>query len=145
MPLDADRARTDPADVLYPFANERSSPRAVRSLIRPLFPVTDPVGVDVSLVASELVARVIVSSSGGGEVRAWLGGPMVRIEVRSEVAVVSRSNDDASDPRALEIVEALADRWGIEAAPSGGEMVWAEFDASRAEPAAARFRSEGRG
>ncbi|WP_329338000.1 ATP-binding protein [Streptomyces sp. NBC_00663] len=34
--------------------------------------------------------------------------------------------DDAESGRGLRIIEAYAERWGVEAAPAGGKTVWAE-------------------
>lgn len=115
------------ADVVFRFRHERSAPKAVRALIRPMFPVTDPLGVDVTLVASELVTDVIVTTLGGGEVRAWLDGPNVRLEVWRSEGDLPGEPAAAAESKGVEIVAALAVRWGVEPMPAGGGVVWAEF------------------
>lgn len=121
-----------PADFQFAFGHERSAPRSVRAVLRPLFDDEDDLGVDVTMVASELVSNVIEHTEDGGTLRAWFDRSATRIEVTDAGvrgwSAVPTSPDGA---HGLEIVAALAARWGVESTERGGQCVWAELDGAR--------------
>lgn len=88
--------------------------------------------IDVAqLVVSELVTNVVVHVGSRPRLRVRTDRRVVRIEVRDAVTTapqLRRSSLDAVDGRGLELIDALASRWGAEALPAGGKVVWAELD-----------------
>ncbi len=120
-------------DVTLEFAHDTAAPGAARSVMKHLLSDSDdPIGVDVALVTSELVANVIVHTAHGGVLRAWDPKPNVplRLEVEDSddrVPVVF-TELPAVGGRGLRIVDAASDAWGVDPIDGGGKVVWAEFD-----------------
>jgi DNA-binding NarL/FixJ family response regulator len=82
----------------------------------------------VSLLVSELVTNAVVHAQSDVEVGVQLTGDGIRIDVldQSTVEPVRRSpNDYDTSGRGLELVDALATRWGIDTGPYG-KSVWFE-------------------
>jgi len=102
---------------------------------------------DASLVLSELVTNAVLHSPAGGdggefEIRFQLDGGTLRIEVRHEgdaAAVMLPPADESFHPgehpafpfgesgRGLTLVDAIADKWGLDSAAGGGVLWWAEL------------------
>jgi anti-sigma regulatory factor (Ser/Thr protein kinase) len=90
-------------------------------------------------VVAELAANAVLHGRvPGRDFRLTLtvtGGRRLRIEVtdtRGESLPSSgrvTPSDDAESGRGLLLVEALADRWGVDAGPHPRKTVWAELDA----------------
>ena len=118
---------SDP-DLVFGFVHELRASRLMRSALRPLFPVQDRVGEDVTVAASELITNAVSYTADGGELRVWLSGP-IRIEVHDHSTVMptpGRSGDQDGG-HGLAIVDKLsAGRWGTEITATG-KCVWAEF------------------
>ena len=95
-----------------------------------MFSVSDPLGVDVVMVASELVTNVIEYTGAGGELRAWFGNDVLRLEVQDGGAMWPIDAVDTPGARGLDVVDAVAARWGVEPVRGGGKLVWAEFTTS---------------
>ena len=89
-------------------------------------------GGDVELAADELVTNALVHTGGGATVVAHLLGgerPVIRLEVLdSSSGWPSRRSPSASavSGRGLLLVDALADRWGVDPHATG-KIVWCEF------------------
>jgi GAF domain-containing protein/anti-sigma regulatory factor (Ser/Thr protein kinase) len=87
----------------------------------------------VELPLSELVTNAVMHTRSEVDVVLRLGEGALRVEVhdRSAVLPTRRSHDmDASTGRGLELVEALADRGGVEGnGPGTGKAVWFEVTA----------------
>ena len=96
----------------------------------------DPIAPDVKIVASELVSNVVQHCAGGGTIEAWDPKPDVpfRLEVGDcdQTTLGSRAPTDQGG-RGLDIVEQLADAWGVDHHPQG-KTVWAEFDRTTRAP-----------
>ena len=126
-------ARGRPPDVSLAFGPEADAPRQARWAVRPLFPDgDDPISAAVTLAVSELVTNVIKHTNAGGTLRAWDPKPDApfRVEVEdSDPTPPRRMAPDPHEPtgRGVQLVESLADSWGVEALPSG-KVVWAEFN-----------------
>ncbi|HET6818690.1 MAG TPA: SpoIIE family protein phosphatase [Mycobacteriales bacterium] len=87
---------------------------------------------DAALVAAELLANarqhgaspVVVCVSGAGtRLRIEVRDASPRSPVRPSPSLTNMTG------RGLSLVEAVTSRWGVERDPSGGKVVWAEFDA----------------
>ncbi|MER5758864.1 ATP-binding protein [Streptomyces sp. NPDC002082] len=83
------------------------------------------------VVAGELLANAVRhAGDGSASVTARLRGSRLRVEVHDRSSVVPRARSpraDAEDGRGLLIIEALADRHGIEQS-GAGKSCWAELD-----------------
>ncbi|WNM47056.1 ATP-binding protein [Kitasatospora sp. CM 4170] len=80
------------------------------------------------LILSELVTNALVHGGGAPAVVLELRGGRLYITVSdaSPVPVVRRAPDDArTGGRGLDLVDALADEWGVELIGSYGKAVWA--------------------
>jgi anti-sigma regulatory factor (Ser/Thr protein kinase) len=86
----------------------------------------------VVLVANELMANAIVHADSAPVVSLEAAGPALLLRVAdasSKLPVARPATLDATGGRGLILVEALADRWGIDTNPSG-KVVWVAFDAA---------------
>ena len=122
-------------DVTVDFDHHESAPRRVRRALEPLIATEgDPIANDVRLVVSELVSNVVQHTRDGGIMRAWDPKPDVpfRLEVADpdERGAACPTTDDHGG-RGLQIVNELADDWGVERTDRG-KTVWAEFDRIKA-------------
>ncbi len=94
-----------------------------------LGPEWDDLAGDAELVVSELVTNATLHGEPPIVVR-LLAGDRIRVEVhdggRSAPIVVKR-NTEAMTGRGLALVAAVSAEWGVEAAESGGKVVWAEL------------------
>ena len=106
------------------------SAAAARALVRrTLAPECPPDLVDVvALLVSELVANAVVHARTPVRVAMTSGPVAVRVEVSDQSPEAPRVRDVAPDDvsgRGLQMVEALADAWGVE--PDGaGKTIWFE-------------------
>ncbi len=85
----------------------------------------------VELMASELLTNAVLHSE--GEIRLLLSvdHDLIRVEVTDESfaqPLLRHPPADATSGRGIEIVDALASRWGAEEMPGGGKSVWFEVD-----------------
>jgi len=109
-----------------------SVPRA-RELIRSLYAST---GVDadsdtVLLLVSELVSNAVRHAGGAVEVCARQVGSTLRVEVSDGSATMPQvqvHSIESTGGRGLQMVDELADRWGVDALAAGaGKTVWFEI------------------
>jgi anti-sigma regulatory factor (Ser/Thr protein kinase) len=102
------------------------SARLAREMIREV--LDEPIDDMVALIVSELVTNAVHHAGAAPVVSIELEGTKVRIEVfdngpgRPVIGPVSTS---ATSGRGVALVDAVADRWGVEVAPEG-KTVWAE-------------------
>ena len=81
------------------------------------------------LLVSELVANAVTHAETGVTLQLDLSPERLRVEVRDEADGEPRARRPRHDDptgRGLMIVEALADRWGVEPTPPG-KTVWFEL------------------
>lgn len=82
----------------------------------------------VALLTSELVTNAVVHARSDVEVTVSLGARAVRVEVADDGPgrpAVRRAGPDSPSGRGLTLVDAVADRWGVDhAAP--GKSIWFE-------------------
>ncbi|MGW1764170.1 SpoIIE family protein phosphatase [Streptomyces sp. NPDC002073] len=93
---------------------------------------------EIELAADELMTNALVHTDGGGEVtlRRTAEG-RIRVEVEDGSSALPRrreAGDWAVSGRGLQLIDGLADAWGVEPR-GGGKCVWCEFAAPAAEPA----------
>lgn len=86
------------------------------------------------LLVSEVVSNAVRHAGTECAVRIVAGSEAVRIEVRDGDPGAPVEQDPAPDAvggRGLQIVDAVADRWGVEPRPDGraGKVVWFEVGA----------------
>lgn len=87
----------------------------------------------VVLLVSELVVNAVSHAGSAATLRLALDGCMLRVEVDDTSPVVPEpkvTSAGDSGGRGLMIVEALADRWGVDPTASG-KAVWFELDGGR--------------
>jgi CheY-like chemotaxis protein/anti-sigma regulatory factor (Ser/Thr protein kinase) len=85
---------------------------------------------DVILVVSELVTNAITHGQSDCELRLSMTEAAMRIEVADHGAGTPdprRTDDSAEHGRGLHLVSALSTAWGVQVAPDGGKLVWAEL------------------
>ncbi|GAA2810892.1 MULTISPECIES: ATP-binding protein [Kitasatospora] len=108
-----------------------TAPQVAGVLRRLLRDMLGSVGLDHDapcLILSELVTNALVHGGGAPAVVLELRGGRLYITVSdaSPVPVVRRAPDDArTGGRGLDLVDALADEWGVELIGSYGKAVWA--------------------
>lgn len=84
---------------------------------------------DALLVLSEVVTNAFVHAGGDVRFRAWTSTGGLRVEVDDEAAHLPARRDYAAmagTGRGLQLVDELADRWGV-APRAGGKSVWFEI------------------
>lgn len=87
----------------------------------------DPDG--VVLVASELASKAVVHARSQFSVALECDG-LIRLEVTDEssrLPVRSGATEDALSGRGLQVVDAVALRWGVQPHPGHGKTIWAEI------------------
>ncbi len=87
---------------------------------------------DAALVVSELMTNA-VNTAPAADVALYLAADSDRLtllvwDASPELPTRHQHDDDAMSGRGLEIIDALADRWGSWGPVSGGKVVWAWFD-----------------
>jgi anti-sigma regulatory factor (Ser/Thr protein kinase) len=97
-------------------------------LSRELADCPDELVEDAALLLSELVTNAVLHAQTQVQVSVGSTGGRVRVEVTDSSPVLPTAKGygtDAATGRGLQLVEALAERWGIAAVP-GGKVVWFE-------------------
>jgi hypothetical protein len=90
-------------------------------------PALEPEGLDaLRLLASEVVANVVVHARTSMQLRAWVEHGCVRIEVSDDLPPDPAVRPGDGEAYGLRLVEALASRWGVDATPEG-KTVWFEL------------------
>lgn len=116
------------------FPCEPSSLARVRTFVREAcseFGVPHGDVATLLLVANELATNCVLHGQSMVDVRLSVGRGTTRIEVGDASAVMpvlSRtSRDVAPGGRGLQIVDRLAEQWGVESVRGSGKVVWAEL------------------
>lgn len=106
---------------------EPSSPRLARRFVASHLADVECVD-DVALLTSELVTNAVTHAGSVAEVVLVRRPRAVRVEVgdRDGTAPQKRPPDDRGG-RGLHLVEAVADRWGVDRR-ANGKVVWFEID-----------------
>ena len=118
----------------YDFEDDASSPAAARRFVRELLEswgMSDLTEI-VELLVSEVVTNVVRHARTDGSIVVTRSRSGVRVEVSDfaggEPTPLSPEPRQPSG-RGLSIVDAMATRWGVAAAPDGtGKSVWFEVD-----------------
>lgn len=117
-------------EVVVPLPNDDGAPRVARRRVSELVGDHERVD-DLLLCVSEVVTNAVVHARSLVALTYTCEDDVVRIEVvdGSPAALPTRAEPQPSSPsgRGVKIVDALADRWGVEV---GGarKTVWFEFD-----------------
>jgi anti-sigma regulatory factor (Ser/Thr protein kinase)/anti-anti-sigma regulatory factor len=127
-------ARPPAARAVLRLPSTRSTPGRARSFLRTClraWHADDAAEVDLEgavLVLGELVTNAVVHAGTPVEVLVSLRGSVLRVAVADQSPGEPRLRAAANDEengRGLELVEALAWRWGVLPRGSGGKVVWA--------------------
>jgi anti-sigma regulatory factor (Ser/Thr protein kinase) len=106
--------------------------RFVRETLGPRHPSLDGVGLSVSELATNAIRHSVSGAGGRFTISLVAARNRVRAEVTddgttgSEPRLHGESGPDAEHGRGLVLIEALADRWGVDR-DGGRTTVWAEF------------------
>lgn len=90
---------------------------------------------DAELCTSELVANAVLHARTAFRVAVDVRDELLRVEVHdtsTEPPELHRPAPDAAGGRGVLIVDAVADRWGVDPG-AGGKAVWFELDAGSAD------------
>lgn len=88
----------------------------------------------VELLTSELLSNAVLHGAGGRAIHLWFRAgddDVVRVSVSDSLParpVVMHPALVAPSGRGMAIVEAMSNRWGVDAQPDGGKTVWFEID-----------------
>ena len=107
-----------------------SSARQARQFVDEAIEGTSPVDGMLSVLVSELASNAILHAQTDFTVRVHDRDDVLRIEVADGSAVAPTKKDygpDAITGRGLQLVESVADRWGVDVV-AGGKTVWFELD-----------------
>jgi len=107
-----------------------SSARQARQFVDEAIEGTSPVDGMLSVLVSELASNAILHAQTDFTVRVHDRDGVLRIEVADGSAVAPTKKDygpDAITGRGLQLVESVADRWGVDVV-AGGKTVWFELD-----------------
>ena len=123
-------------DVTRDFDLDIMAPAAVRHFVRDQLVEWDLQAlVDVAeLLVSEVVTNSIRHALAGGWVSVARGPDRVRVEVTDTgggVPTPRQAEPHEPTGRGLAIVDALADRWGVEEPSGQGKTVWFELSTAR--------------
>ena len=124
------------APLVWSFPSVPESVGVARQRLRThLSVVPDPCVDDVVLAASEVLANAIRHGQGPVVLRVWPSPDVLRVEVVDRGPVVGlqpgRRGSEAEGGRGLQIVEAVAARWGVDPVePGPGKAVWFEVEAA---------------
>lgn len=120
----------DKVETEFP-ASVESAGDARRFLTRTLLVWScEPLVDKAQLLVSELVINAVSYAHSPALLRMILTDSSLRVEVHDSSAAFPQprtTTPDQPDGRGLAIVAALADRWGVEAAPQG-KSVWFELE-----------------
>lgn len=94
--------------------------------------IADDVLDTVLLLASEVVTNAVIHAQTSSTVRVLRLDAVVRIEVVDESAHLPELrvlDFESASGRGLAIIQAVAERWGVERIPGDGKLVWFEVAA----------------
>jgi anti-sigma regulatory factor (Ser/Thr protein kinase) len=112
------------------FAPRPGSAAEVRSFLRGRLGPDDPRTANAVWLASEIATNAILHARSSFRVTVELGGDVMRVAISDDnptLPVLSTSDSSATSGRGLSIIEAVADRWGVESTPDTGKTVWFEL------------------
>jgi anti-sigma regulatory factor (Ser/Thr protein kinase) len=116
-------------------ASAREARHKVRALV-PTWPTECAAA--LQLLVDELVTNAVLHARSDSELVATVEGRSARVEVRDEstrVPTARHYGPSSTTGRGLHLVEALAQRWGVEPV-AGGKVVWFELDCNSRDGAA---------
>ena len=111
-------------------ASAREARRKVRALV-PTWPTECSAA--LQLLVDELVTNAVLHARSDAELVATIDGRRARVEVHDKSTrrpTALHYGPSSVTGRGLHLVEALAQRWGVDEV-SGGKVVWFELDCSR--------------
>lgn len=112
-----------------------TSARVARQFVHEALTGTSPVDGMLSVLVSELASNAILHAQTEFTVRVRDAAEVLRIEVADRSTDAPTRKDygpDAITGRGLQLVQSVADRWGVEV-DGEGKTVWFEFDRAGAE------------
>jgi anti-sigma regulatory factor (Ser/Thr protein kinase) len=111
-----------------PLPPSPAAARLARELVRRL--TGGPEHVQVALIVTELVTNAVTHAAAAPTFTAGFDGTTVRVEVFDDGPGrprLCRVDATATSGRGIALVDAVADRWGVDEV-DGGKTVWAEVD-----------------
>jgi anti-sigma regulatory factor (Ser/Thr protein kinase) len=127
---------TDPTLIAVPdkslereFLPESGSVPAARKFVLGLGWSDDSdINIRLATVVSELVTNAILHARTPFSVSVMAGEEAIRVAVRDgSTELPTRKGDDTMERRGLDIIDAMADRWGVASQPTG-KTVWFEVE-----------------
>jgi len=122
-------------------AEPNAVPRARRFASSALVGETTATIEDAELLVTELVTNALLHGDAPVKLRLIQLADRMRIEVEDRgrgVPIQVRHSTEAMTGRGLSLVSAVASSWGVDPAPNGGKVVWAEIhEADAGAPRAA--------
>lgn len=88
------------------------------------------------LLVSELVTNAVLHAGSAVELAVWRQAGRVRVEVGDASAMVPHqrvADETATIGRGVDMVEMLAERWGVDTSHAEGKIVWFEVSAAASE------------
>lgn len=113
------------------FTPDLRSPRAARRFVDDAIPDTAPTDL-AALLVSELATNAVLHARTDFVVRVITSNGKVRVEVEDaneRPPSVAHTPPEATSGRGLQLVQTLADAWGVEGRPDG-KLVWFELAAT---------------
>jgi anti-sigma regulatory factor (Ser/Thr protein kinase) len=131
--MPADERRRTSTEVERSFPAELEAPGEARRFVAEIL---DEVGAtnrtdDVEVLVSELATNAVVHTQAAFKVGVSVDERLVRLWVSDRSQILPTRSTRAVSPqgsgRGLELVDAMADHWGIEMTPEG-KVVWVELN-----------------
>jgi anti-sigma regulatory factor (Ser/Thr protein kinase) len=124
--VEADQRRVDSRH----FAPRPASAAEVRSFLRDRLSTADPRTQDALWLASEIATNAVLHARSPFQLTVEVGPDVLRVAISDDnptMPVVAASDSSSTSGRGLSIIEAVADRWGVESAAATGKTVWFEL------------------
>lgn len=135
-PVEGDARQRDDT-VVAEFEPQATAVRSARRFVRAHAGIDGDRGADLELITSELATNAVLHARTPFEVRVRAVDGHLRVEVADgspALPVVKEHGSEAPTGRGLKILDAIADRWGVDPTDDG-KVVWFEVDLGESDGA----------